>query len=276
MFTLNCKGRLVTVEDPAVMGIINITPDSFYAGSRAMQASDVVSKAGLMLEAGALMLDIGGQSSRPGSSFLTADEEWARVREPLLAIHHAFPTAIISIDTFYAAVAQKAVAAGACIVNDISGGLLDPAMLTTVAALTVPYVCMHMKGTPQTMQQLAHYENVTLEVLDYFISRVDACKSAGIKDVILDPGFGFAKTTQHNFRLLRDLQVLTIPGKPLLVGLSRKASIYKTLGTTAADALNGTTVLNTLALQQGATILRVHDVKEAVEAVQLFSAYQKL
>ena len=276
MFTLNCKGRLVTVEDPAVMGIINITPDSFYAGSRAMQASDVVSKAGLMLEAGALMLDIGGQSSRPGSSFLTADEEWARVREPLLAIHHAFPTAIISIDTFYAAVAQKAVAAGACIVNDISGGLLDPAMLTTVAALTVPYVCMHMKGTPQTMQQHAHYENVTLEVLDYFISRVDACKSAGIKDVILDPGFGFAKTTQHNFRLLRDLQVLTIPGKPLLVGLSRKASIYKTLGTTAADALNGTTVLNTLALQQGATILRVHDVKEAVEAVQLFSAYQKL
>ncbi len=274
MFTLNCKGRLLTVTQPLVMGIINITPDSFYAHSRHQNMAAVLQKAAQMLEEGAAMLDIGGQSTRPGSRLMCADEEANRVLPAIEAIVQQFPGAIISIDTFLAGVAAASITAGASIVNDISGGAMDPNMLKTVAALRVPYICMHMKGTPQTMQEQAVYENVTTEVLDYFVKKLDDCKKAGIPDVIIDPGFGFAKNSAHNFKLLKDLGMLKITEKPLLVGLSRKASIYKTLGITAAHALNGTTVLNTIALQNGADILRVHDVKEAVEAVKLFCAYR--
>jgi len=275
MFTLNCKGRLITAAQPLVMGIINVTPDSFYNESRQQDTEAIVKKAGQMLNEGAGILDIGGQSTRPGSRLLNAAEEASRVCYAIEAIAGTFPAAIISIDTFYAKVAAAAVAAGAAIVNDISGGEMDKNMLETVAGLQVPYICTHMKGTPQTMQQLAAYEHVTTAVLDYFVSKLDSCRKAGIHDVILDPGFGFAKTSEHNFKLLKELGVFKITGKPLLVGLSRKSTIYKTLGTTAAGALNGTTVLNTIALQNGADILRVHDVKEAVEAVKLLSAYRE-
>ena len=274
MFTLNCKGRLLTAAKPLVMGIINITPDSFYDGSRQQSTAGIVQQATQMLEAGAAILDIGGQSTRPGSQLLNEAEEKARVIPAIEAIMQQFPDAIISIDTFYAGVAKDAVAAGASIVNDVSGGQMDDRMLDTVATLRVPYVCMHIKGTPQTMQQFAVYDNVTTEVLDYFIKKTADCKKAGIHDVIIDPGFGFAKNSEQNFTLLRELEVLKITGKPVLVGLSRKATIYKTLGVTPAEALNGTTVMNTMALQNGAAILRVHDVKEAVEAVKLFCAYK--
>ncbi len=274
MFTLNCKGRLITATQPLVMGIINITPDSFYAGSRQGHVDNVLQKAAQMVRDGATLLDVGGQSTRPGSDLIGEEEELRRVIDPLAALHAQLPEAVISIDTFYARVAEEAVAAGASVVNDISGGSMDAAMLTTVARLRTPYVCMHIKGTPQTMQQYASYDDIMAEMIDYFVEKMDACKKAGIHDVIIDPGFGFAKTIEQNFTVLKSLGLLQVLGVPILAGLSRKGSIYKTLGNTAADALNGTTVLNTLALQNGAAILRVHDVKEAIEAVQLFCAYR--
>lgn len=274
MFTLNCKGRLLTIDSPIIMGIINATPDSFFEDSRINNIDNAVKKAAEMLEAGATILDIGAQSTRPGSLPISIEEELKRCISIIEAILQKFPTAFISIDTFYAAVAKEAVAAGASIVNDISGGLLDANMLSTVADLKVPYICMHMKGNPQTMQQQASYENVTTEVLDYFIQQIAACTSAGIHDVIVDVGFGFAKTTEHNFQLLKNLSVFNMLQKPLLVGISRKATIYKTLGITANEALNGTTVLNTIGLLNGANILRVHDVKEAMECVKLIEAYK--
>ena len=272
MFTLNCKGRLLVAENPLVMGIINITPDSFYAASRKEHPGEVLRQAAQMLEEGADILDIGAQSTRPGSRLLTAEEELNRMQGAVATIRKNFPLAILSVDTFYSRVATAAVEAGADIINDISGGSLDPQMLETIAALKVPYVCMHMQGTPQTMQQNPVYEDVVKEVLGELNQKLIACKKAGIHDVILDPGFGFGKTIRHNFQLLKQLRVLGILDAPLLVGLSRKATIYKTLDTTAEQALNGTTVLNTIALQNGASILRVHDVKEAREAVQLFTA----
>lgn len=274
MFTLNCKGRLLIAEKPLVMGIINITPDSFYEGSRMDKTKMILQKAEQMLLDGAAMLDIGGQSTRPGSNLIDEEEELKRIIGPIAALHHQLPDTVISVDTFYAKVAVEAIAAGASVVNDISGGAMDAAMLPAVGKLHVPYICMHMRGTPQTMQQYTVYDNVAGEVLDYFIDRLDACKKAGIHDVIIDPGFGFAKTIAQNFKLLKDLGVLKIAGKPILAGLSRKGTVYKTLGTTAGGALNGTTVLHTLALQNGASILRVHDVKEAMEAVTLFCAYR--
>ena len=272
MFTLNCKGRLLKIEQPLVMGILNITPDSFYAGSRYEDTDAVLQQAEQMLAQGAAILDIGGQSTRPGSRLLTAEEELARVVAPVSAIHRRFPEAILSIDTFYARVAAETVAAGATMVNDVSGGQ-DEAMFTTVAQLGVPYICMHIKNELSQLHRQPVYDNVTREVLDYFINKADAIKKAGIHDMIIDPGFGFDKTPQHNFRLLKDLPVFNILERPLLVGLSRKSTVYKTLGITAAEALNGTTVLNTLALQNGAHILRVHDVKEAVQAVILWKEY---
>ena len=275
MFTLNCKGRLLKVDRPLVMGIINITPDSFYAASRLDETGAILQKAEQMLYQGAAILDIGGQSTRPGSQLLSEEEELNRIIKPLAALHLQLPEAVISIDTFYARVASEAVAAGASIVNDISGAQMDATMLATVAGLRTPYICMHMKGTPQTMQQHAVYENVVKEVMDYFIVKLDACKKAGIHDVILDPGFGFAKTFAQNFELLKGLSLLKLLEKPVLAGLSRKGMVYKTLGIDAEQALNGTTVLNTFALQNGAAILRVHDVKEAMEAIALFSAYQQ-
>jgi dihydropteroate synthase len=271
MFTLNCKGTLLVLDQPAVMGIINITPDSFYRGSRFETMDEILRQAEKMLQQGADILDIGGQSTRPGSKEVGEEEELKRVIANIEAVHKSFPGAIISIDSFYSRVASEAVQAGAAMVNDISAGSLDDQMLTTVAALTVPYIAMHMKGTPQTMQQDPVYENVTREILDFFIAKKDECKKAGIHDVIIDPGFGFGKTGAHNFELLKNLSVFKMLDSPILAGLSRKSTICKALGITAEEALNGTTVMNTISLMNGANILRVHDVKEAKEAAKLWS-----
>lgn len=272
MFTLNCKGRLITVDKPVVMGILNITPDSFYSGSRNILIESALKTASKMLEDGAFIIDIGGQSTRPGSTLLTAEEEIERVVPVIEKLVQQHADIIISVDTFYADVAKAAVEAGALMINDISCGQLDEKMFATVASINVPYIGMHMKGTPQTMQQLAQYENVTVDVMDYFIRLIPQMQQAGIKDIILDPGFGFAKTIEHNFQLLKEMNQLEILEKPLLAGLSRKSTVYKTLNTTPEHALNGTTVLNTIALMNGADILRVHDVKEATECIRLFKA----
>jgi dihydropteroate synthase len=269
MFTLNCKGRLLIVDKPIIMGIINITPDSFYSGSRQQNTDQILKQAEKMLQEGAAILDIGGQSTRPGSEKITIDEELKRVIEPIKEIATHFPEAYISVDTYYAAVAKEAVQAGASIVNDISAGSIDRDMLTTVASLSVPYVLMHMKGTPQNMQQQPEYENVSLEVLDFFIQKKKELHDLGITDILIDPGFGFGKTIAQNFELLKQLNDFQLLKAPLLVGISRKSTIYKTLGIAAEEALNGTTVLNTVALIKGASILRVHDVKEAKEAILL-------
>lgn len=275
MFTLNCNGRLLKTDIPLVMGIINATPDSFFAGSRQQHVSAIVQQAAKMIAEGASILDIGGQSTRPGSETITAEEELSRVIPGIEAIHKQFPDIIISIDTYYGKVAKEAVAAGASMVNDISAGSLDETMIDTVASLQVPYVLMHMQGTPQVMQESPSYTNVTNQVLDFFIHQIALLRKAGIHDVIVDPGFGFGKTIAHNFELLRNFSVFKLLQCPLLAGISRKSTIYKTLGITADDALNGTTVLNTIALLKGASILRVHDVKEAKEAIQLIHALGK-
>lgn len=272
MFTLNCKGRLLVVDKPLVMGILNITPDSFYTDSRTATEDALLQKAGQMLEAGAVLLDIGGQSTRPGSTKISSAEEALRVIPAIAAVHRAFPDAFISVDTFYSDVAREAVAAGACIVNDISAGMMDQNMIDSVAALKVPYVLMHMKGTPQTMQQEAHYENVTREVLDFFIKQTALLQQKGIRDIIIDPGFGFAKTITHNFTLLKEFPVFRMLQAPLLLGISRKSFIWKTLGVTPDEALNGSTAMHMAGLMGGAQILRVHDVKEAVETVKLYTS----
>jgi len=275
MFTLNCKGRLLVIDKPLVMGIINITPDSFFGGSRFNSVDEIVTETEKMLNDGADIIDIGGQSTRPGSELIPADEEIKRVVPSINAIANKFPEAFISIDTFYSKVAVAAVDAGATIINDISAGSMDTKMIETVAALKVPYVLMHMKGTPQTMQQNATYENATREVFDFFIAKTDELKNAGIVDIIIDPGFGFAKTIGQNFELLKNLSVFKMLDKAIMLGISRKSTIYKTLGVSADEALNGTSVLNTIGLMNGASILRVHDVKEATEAIKLFSAIYK-
>jgi dihydropteroate synthase len=269
MFTLNCKGRLLLAESPLVMGILNTSDDSFYEKSRFTQSDELLRQAEKMIRDGADMLDIGGQSSRPGAKLVGITEELGRVVPAIEAIGKNFPEAILSIDTFHAPVASAAVAAGAAMVNDISGGNLDQEMLALVASLQIPYICMHLKGDPQTMQTEANYKDLTAEVLDYFIEKIEACRTAGIRDLILDPGFGFAKTVRHNFELLQNLRIFKMLGCPVMLGLSRKSTIYKTLGVTAEEALNGTTVLNTIGLLQGADILRVHDVREAKEAIRL-------
>jgi len=273
MFTLNCNGRLLTIDRPVVMGIINVTPDSFFAGSRQQHEDDILRQAEKMLRDGATILDIGGQSTRPGSQPISANEELHRVISPVTQISRRFPEAFISVDTFYGAVAKEAVAAGAGMVNDISAGTLDPTLLPVVAMLHVPYVLMHMQGTPATMQAAPTYTNVTTEVLDFFIRQKDELRLTGITDIIIDPGFGFGKTHAHNFQLLHALDLFRMTGSPVLAGLSRKGTIYRTLGVTAEEALNGTTVLNTIALLKGASILRVHDVREAMEAIRLTNAY---
>ncbi|GAA4465284.1 dihydropteroate synthase [Nibrella saemangeumensis] len=257
------------------MGILNITPDSFYSGSR-VGAEQVVEMAERMLAEGATFLDVGGYSTRPGAAELSADEEADRVLPVIEAILANFPEALISVDTYRASVAQQAVTAGACLVNDVSGGRLDPAMFQTVADLGVPYVLMHMRGTPQTMAQLTQYQDVVTDVIDELQTPLAALRGLGLKDIILDPGFGFAKTPAQNFQLLNQLDAFQVFDEPLLVGLSRKSTIWRTLSITPEEALNGTTVLNTVALLKGAAILRVHDVKEAVEAVQLMAHVQAL
>jgi dihydropteroate synthase len=276
MFTINCKGTLLYAERPLVMGIINTTPDSFYAGSRFTATESILDQATYMLTSGADILDIGGQSSRPGSITVGVEEELRRVIPGIKAIRLRFPDAIISIDTYQAAVAEAAIEAGASIVNDISGGDLDKEMIATVAKHAVPFIVMHMKGNPEHMQELAQYQDVVMEVLEHLSRKVQTCQKAGIKDVIIDPGFGFAKTIDHNFELLSKMETLQMIGAPILAGLSRKSMIYKTLGITADEALNGTIALNMLALAKGAGILRVHDVKEARQTIELFQKLQSV
>ncbi|MET0394488.1 MAG: dihydropteroate synthase [Chitinophagaceae bacterium] len=272
MFTLNCNGRLLAIAHPLIMGIINATPDSFYSGSRFAGTDAVLAQCEKMLGEGATIIDIGGQSTRPGSTRVSAEEELRRIAGPVEAIHRHFPEAFISIDTYHARVAGEAVAAGASLVNDISAGSMDSGLIPTVASMGVPYILMHMQGTPDTMHHDPHYENITRDVLDFFIAKTGELRQAGIRDIIIDPGFGFGKTIAHNFELLRNLAALQLLRLPVLAGLSRKSTIYKTLQVTADETLNGTTVLNTIALMNGAAILRVHDVKEAKEAIRLTEA----
>jgi dihydropteroate synthase len=257
------------------MGIINITPDSFYGGSRFHSEKELLDQAEKMLRDGADVLDLGGQSTRPGAEWVGEEEELRRIVPPITLLKRAFPDALLSVDSWYGRVAREAVAAGAAMINDVSGGKQDPSMLSTVGRLGVPYVCMHMKGTPATMNKEAVYDDVTKEVLDFFIARKEDCRQAGIHDVILDPGMGFAKTHRHNLELLRNLSIFRMLGHPILLGISRKSTIYKLLGVTPEEALNGTTVLNTLALLNGADILRVHDPREAREAMTLLESYKK-
>lgn len=275
--SLNCRGRLVDLTQPVVMGILNATPDSFFAGSRVSidktATEQAVEIAGQMLSDGATFLDIGGYSTRPGAAAVSPTEEADRVLPVIEAILARFPDTLISIDTFRAAVARQAVASGAVLINDVSGGSLDADMFRTAAELgasmSVPYIFMHMRGTPQTMQSLATYQNLVTEVMDELAIRLAELRALGAKDIILDPGFGFAKTISQNFALLNKLDAFQLFDEPLLVGLSRKTTIWKTLAISADQALNGTTVLNTTALLKGASILRVHDVREAVEAIKL-------
>ena len=275
MLSINCKGKLISFDHPLVMGIINMTPDSFYAGSRKRELDAVVQTAGKMLEEGATFIDIGGQSTRPGSERVSAAEEGDRVIYAVEAIQHAFPNALISIDSFYSEVVRAAVQAGAAIVNDVSACSIDPELAPTVAYLQVPYVLMHMKGDLKKMQLNPVYDNVVLEVFDDLNKKMAMLIQNGIKDIIIDPGFGFGKTIAHNLQLLSGLSYFKQLGKPILVGLSRKATIYKSLQITPEEALNGTTVMNTIGLLNGAQILRVHDVKAAMEAIHLISLYQQ-
>lgn len=268
-YTINCRGRLLDLSTPVVMGIINITDDSFYKESRSKQLHQIIAKAAQHLEEGAAILDLGAQSTRPGAIAVGEREELDRLLPAIHAIINQYPEAIISVDTYYAAVAEKTVQAGAAIINDISAGEMDPRMLETAGRLQAPYIAMHMKGTPDTMQQDPRYNNVVQEVLDYFIQKTAQCRAAGIHDVIIDPGFGFGKTMAHNYSLLRHLTTFNILECPLMAGVSRKSMIYRLLDTTPEEGLNGTTVIHTLALQQGVHLLRAHDVKPAVEAIRI-------
>jgi len=252
------------------MGIINLTPDSFYAGSRKQGIEEALLQTSKMLDEGAAFLDLGAYSSRPGAEDISIQEETDRLLPVVEAIKTNFPEAILSIDTFRSQVAEAAINAGGHIINDISGGQLDADMFSTVARLQVPYILMHMKGNPQNMQQQAHYEDIFAEVYDYFTDRYHQLKQLGVHDVIIDPGFGFAKTPEHGYTLMNRLQDFSMLQLPILVGISRKSIVYKVTGGKSADALNGTTALNTIALTKGANILRVHDVKEAVEAVKIW------
>ena len=254
------------------MGILNVTPDSFYDGGRYFRdEAKVLQQVEKMLEEGATWVDVGGYSSRPGAAEVSEEAEKQRVVRTVTTVKHHFPNAYLSVDTFRSAVAHEAVTAGASMVNDITGGTGDPAMLATVAKLGVPYVLMHMRGTPQTMQTLTQYDDPVTEIIDYLRRKLDELQAAGVSEVVVDPGFGFAKTIEQNYTLLSRLDMFCALGAPVLVGLSRKSMIYRPLGVTAQEALNGTTVLNTIALTKGASMLRVHDVREAVEVVQLNS-----
>ncbi|MGZ3767803.1 MAG: dihydropteroate synthase [Mucilaginibacter sp.] len=273
--TINAGGKLIDVGTPKVMGIINLTPDSFYAGSRKPLLTDALLQANKMLADGADFLDIGAYSSRPGADDISVQEEMDRLLPVVELIAANHPDAVISVDTFRSTVAEAAIKAGAHIINDISGGQLDENMFATVGRLKVPYILMHMKGTPQNMNQMAGYDDIFTEVLDYFAARYHLLKQAGVHDVIIDPGFGFAKMPDQSYTLMNRLQDFNMLQLPILVGVSRKRMIYKLIGGNAEDALNGTTALNTIALTKGANILRVHDVKEATEAVKIFMAVQQ-
>ncbi|MDE7426218.1 MAG: dihydropteroate synthase [Muribaculaceae bacterium] len=272
-FSLNIRGKLISYEEPVVMGIINATPDSFYAGSRHCGSEDIARTALRMATEGAAMLDLGAYSSRPGAEDVSPREEWERLQPAIKAIKEVCPDIPLSVDTFRAEVAVRAIEAGADIVNDISGGKLDPEMVPAVAQLQVPYIIMHMRGTPQTMQKFTDYgtRGVSATVIEELSRRVEDLAQAGVADIIVDPGFGFAKTTEQNFELMQNLEAFSLLERPVLTGISRKSMITRTLDIDASEALNGTTVLNTVALMRGAAILRVHDVQAARQAVLLTS-----
>jgi dihydropteroate synthase len=270
MPSIHSKGRILDITHPVVMGIINVSPDSFYSKGQGDDVDVLLGVVEQMLQHGAAILDIGGASTRPGQELVSADEELRRIMPAVEAVHRRFPEAWLSVDTYNAAVAREAVAAGVNIVNDVSSGRFDKQMLQTVAALNVPYIAMHMQGTPKTMQQNPEYADVVSEVYAYLENACIQCADAGITDIIIDPGFGFGKTVEHNFRLLGEMHQLKELGKPILAGLSRKSMICRALKVSPEHALNGTTALNMIALQQGANILRVHDVKEAVEVIKLY------
>ncbi|MCL5129544.1 MULTISPECIES: dihydropteroate synthase [unclassified Algibacter] len=270
--TINCKGTLIDLSSPKVMGILNLTPDSFYDGGQHKNEKSILKHAEKMLSEGATFIDIGAYSSRPNADHVSEKEELKRILPIVGLLLNEFPETLISIDTFRSEVAKQSIEAGAAIINDISAGMLDNNMLQTVANLHVPYIMMHMRGTPQTMQKQTNYDNLIKDILFYFSERLATTKQLGIVDVIVDPGFGFAKTLEQNFELLNKLELFNMLEKPLLVGVSRKSMIYKTLNNTAKEALNGTSVLNTVALQKNASILRVHDVKEAMETIKLIKS----
>jgi dihydropteroate synthase len=272
--TLNVGGRLVDLAEPVVMAIVNATPDSFHAGSRNTTAGQLRERIARAVGQGAAMLDVGGYSSRPGAAEVSPDEEYRRAAEALRIIRQDYPEMTVSLDTFRAGVAERAIGEfGPLIVNDISAGELDPAMIPTVARLGVPYIAMHMRGTPATMQSLTDYDDIVAGVVRYFSHKVDELAAAGVGDIIVDPGFGVAKSVEQNFALLARLADLRIMGRPLLAGVSRKTMIWKTLDISAEEALNGTTALHWECLRQGASILRAHDVREAVEVIRLFQAF---
>ena len=267
---INVNGKLMDLSQPQVMGILNVTPDSFYAGSRGVAERDIIDRLRQMTDEGASIIDIGAYSSRPDADDVSTEEEMARLRHALNLVRQHQPDAVVSVDTFRADVARMCVEEyGVTMVNDISAGEMDDEMFPTIARLGVPYIAMHMKGTPQTMQINPQYEHFLKEIFYSFSEKVQKLRDLGVKDIIIDPGFGFGKTIEHNYQLMNHLEEFKLFGLPLLVGISRKSMIYKLLGTTPEEALNGTTVLNTIALQKGAHILRVHDVKTAVEAVKI-------
>lgn len=269
--TINCKGQLIDLSSPKVMGILNITPDSFFDGGQYKNETEIINKTESMLNAGASFIDIGGYSSRPGADFVSEDEELHRVIPVIELILKHFPETLISVDTFRSRVAEQSIKAGAAIINDISAGKLDKSMLTIVGKLGVPYIMMHMKGNPKTMQQQTNYKDLIKEIVSYFSERIAKAHDVKINDIIIDPGFGFAKTLEQNYELLKQMELLEMLDKPILAGISRKSMIYKSLNTTPENALNGTTALHMVALQKGASILRVHDVKEAMECITLFN-----
>ncbi len=273
--TLNCRGKLLSLEQPMVMGILNVTPDSFFDGGKYTTEDAILQQAEHMLEDGAQIIDIGGMSSRPGAKVISAEEELSRVIPAIHSLLRRFPEAVVSIDTVHSRVAREAVAAGAGIVNDISAARFDAGMYEEAGRLGAPYILMHMQGTPENMQKQPAYEDVVQEVLDFFIAEVAKLRAAGVKDIILDPGFGFGKTVEHNFRLLREMHAFQILDYPILAGLSRKSMINKVLKIPPEKALSGTTALNMVALQQGAKILRVHDVRPAVETIKLWTQLEK-
>jgi dihydropteroate synthase len=268
--TLNCNGQLIDLSDPIIMGVLNVTPDSFFDGGNYEDAKALLQQVEKMILEGAAIIDIGGMSSRPGAEIINVEEELNRVIPIIKKIKEHFSEIIISIDTVRSEVARQSVFVGASIINDISAGSIDDEMFKTVAELNVPYILMHMQGKPDNMQENPDYQDVTKNVLDFFIKKVSELRALGVKDIILDPGFGFGKTIVHNYQLLQKFAIFKILDLPLLAGVSRKSMIYKTLNSTPQEALNGTTVLNTFALERGAKILRVHDVKEAKETITLW------
>lgn len=272
--TINCNGKLIDFTYPKVMGILNCTPDSFYDGGRYKDETQLVMQVEKMLEEGADFIDIGAYSSKPSADFVSEDEELKRMVPVVELVLRHFPEALISVDTFRAKVAKESVEAGAAIVNDIAAGNLDAVMLETVGKLKVPYIMMHMRGNPKTMVDLIQYDDIIKEMLFYFSEKIAEARSHGINDIIIDPGFGFAKTLEQNYEVLNSLELFKMTGLPMLAGMSRKSMIYKLLGITPEKALNGTTVLNTIALSKGANILRVHDVKEAVETIKIMMNFK--